>query len=130
MKEKLSLLAELIKVANADGQIREEEKQFLHAIAMQMGVSPQDFLKIFNENIEFIAPALEADRIVQFQRMVLMMSVDRNASLKEVEMVKKLGVKMGLNPSAILTVLNEMHNYPNNMLPPERLIEIFKTHHN
>jgi hypothetical protein len=97
---------------------------------MQMGVTPDEFTRIFNENIEFTPPKLEVDRILQFQRLILVMSVDGFADKKEQQFVKELGVKMGLNPLAIQTVLSEMHNYPNNMLPPERLIEIFKSFHN
>ncbi len=130
MDEKLSLLADLVKLANADNDFREEEQQFIYAIAMQMGVSPQDYTRIFNENINYIPPKLEVERILQFQRLILVMSVDGNASPKEIQLVRQLGLRMGLNPMAVNTVLNEMHNYKNNMLPPNRLIEIFKQYHN
>ena len=130
MEEKLSLLKDLIKVANADGQFREEEQQFIFAIAEQMGVTPKDYTRLFNENIEHKPPVLEIDRIVQFQRIILVMNVDQNVSLNEIKEVQNLGLKMGLHPAAINLVLTEMHNYPNNMLPPARLMEIFKTHHN
>lgn len=130
MDEKLSLLADLVKLANADNDFKEEEQQFIYAIAMQMGVSPQDYTRIFNENITYSPPQLEVDRILQFQRLILVMSVDGNASPKEKQLVKQLGLKMGLNQMAVNTVLNEMHNYKNNMIPPNRLIEIFKQYHN
>jgi len=130
MNEKLSLLADLVKLAKTDKNYREEERQFINAISIQMGVSPKDFTKIFNENIEFTPPKLEIDRILQFQRLILVMSVDGSADEKEQKLIKELSVKMGLNPLAVQTVLSEMHNYPNNMLPPNRLIEIFKSFHN
>jgi uncharacterized tellurite resistance protein B-like protein len=130
MNEKLSLLADLVKLAKIDKEFREEEQQFIYAIATQMGVTQEGFTRVFNENIEFTPPKLEVDRILQFQRLILVMSVDGSANKEEQEFVKKLGVKMGLNPLAIHTVLSEMHNYPNNMLPAERLIEIFKSFHN
>jgi len=130
MKEKLSLLKDLIKIANSDRQFREEEQQFIYAIAQQLGITPKDYMRLFKENIDFVPPQLEVDRIVQFQRLVLMMNVDQNVSLTEVKAVQNLGLKMGLNPVSINQVLTEMHNYPNKMLPPKRLIEIFKIHHN
>jgi hypothetical protein len=37
---------------------------------------------------------------------------------------------MGLNPLAVAEVLDTMTNYPNNMLPPDKLISIFRTFHN
>jgi len=130
MDEKLSLLADLIKLANADGQFKEEEQRFIYAIAQQIGVSPKDYTRLFNEHIKSTPPKLEIDRIVQFQRLVLLMNVDENSNSDEINMIKNLGLKMGLNPIAIKQVLSEMHNYPNKMLPPEKLIEIFKLHHN
>lgn len=130
MKEKLSLLKDLIKIANADGEFREDEQRFIYAIAEQMQITPKDYIRLFNENIDYIPPKLEMDRIVHFQRLVLMMNVDHSVSSSEIKEVQNLGLKMGLHPDAINQVLKEMYDYPNNMLPPERLIEIFKAHHN
>lgn len=130
MEEKLSLLKDLIIVANADGHFREEEQQFIYAIAEQMGITPKEYIRLFKENIEHAPPLLEMDRIVQFQRIILVMNVDQNVSLAEIKQVQNLGLKMGLHPAAINQVLTEMHNYANKMLPPVRLIEIFKAHHN
>jgi hypothetical protein len=95
-----------------------------------MGVAPADYVRLFNENIDFKPPKLEMDRIVHFQRLVLVMNIDQNVSRTEIKEVQNLGLKMGLHPAAINQVLVEMDNYPNKMLPPKRLIEIFKAHHN
>lgn len=130
MEEKLSLLKDLIKIANADGQFREDEQRFIYAIAEQMQITPKDYIRLFKENIAYNPPKLEVDRIVQFQRLILMMNVDQNVSLTEIKEVQNLGLKMGLHPAAINQVLTEMYDYPNKMLPPDRLIEIFKAHHN
>lgn len=130
MNEKLSILSDLIKLAKSDLEFREDEKRFIFAIAKQIGVSPEDFTRLFDKYIEFVPPKLEFERIVHFQRLVLVMSVDGNVSEKELEFVKEIGVKMGLNPMAILTVLKEMKNYPNNMIPADKLISIFQTYHN
>lgn len=130
MEEKLSLLKDLIKIANADGQFREDEQRFIYAIAAQMKITPKDYIRLFKENIAYHPPKLEMDRIVHFQRLILVMNVDQNVSLTEIKEVQNLGLKMGLHPAAINQVLTEMHSYPNKMLPPARLLEIFKAHHN
>ena len=130
MKEKLSLLQDLIKIANADGQFRDDEQRFIFAIAEQMEITPKDYMRLFKENITYSPPKLEMDRIVHFQRLILVMNVDQNVSLTEIKEVQNLGLKMGLHPEAINQVLTEMHDYQNKMLPPARLIEIFKAHHN
>ncbi|MFD1550648.1 TerB family tellurite resistance protein [Putridiphycobacter roseus] len=130
MEEKKSLMKTLIELAEIDGKLIEREYAFLWAIASQLGLSKEKFEELFQEEIPFNPPANEFERIIQFQRMVLMMSVDENASETEVNYVKEMGLKMGLNPMSISNVLLEMKNHPNHMIPPNVLIQIFQRHHN
>ncbi len=130
MEEKKSLMKSLIELAEIDGKLIEREYAFLWAIASQLGLSKEKFDELFQEDIEFNPPANEFERIIQFQRMVLMMSVDENTSETEINYVKEMGLKMGLNPMSISNVLVEMKNHPNNMIPPNVLIQIFQRHHN
>lgn len=128
--EKLGLLAQLVKMAQSDDKIRDVEFQFLLSLAAQMGVTKDEFKRLFEENIQFQPPKLESERIVQFQRLILLMNVDLEIDEKEMEYIKDLGIRMGLHPSATNTVLKEMHDYENKIVPPARLIEIFNTYHN
>ena len=125
-----SLLAELIKVAQADNDVRDIEFQFLLSIASQLGVTVDDFKILFEQYIKFMPPKLEVDRIVQFHRLVLLMNVDLEISHLEINYIKEAGIRMGLNPLAIDQVLNEMNSFPNKIIPPERLLEIFQLYHN
>jgi hypothetical protein len=125
-----SLLAELIKVAQADNDVRDIEFQFLLTIAAQLGVTVDDFKILFEQYIKFMPPKLEVDRIVQFHRLVLLMNVDLETSHLEINYIKEAGIRMGLNPLAIEQVLNEMNSFPNKIIPPERLLEIFQLYHN
>lgn len=129
-KETLSLLTELIKFANADREVRESEHRFLLAIAFQLGISLEEFEGLFEANIEFKPPVLEADRIVQLQRFVLLMNVDKKVHAKELIQIKELGMKLGLHPHAVQQVLEEMHLHEHSLIPAQRLIEIFKVYHN
>lgn len=128
--ERNSLLSELIKMAKADNTIRDVEFQFLLSIASQMGVSKDDFKELFEQYIDFNPPKMEFDRIVQFQRLILLMNVDLEIDIKELEYIKDLGIRMGLNPLATEEVLKIMYEYPNKIVPPEKLIGIFSTYHN
>ena len=129
-KENLSLISELIKLAKVDNDVRAMEFQFLLTIASQIGVTKEEFKKLFEQYIEFLPPKLEGDRIVQFHRLVLLMNVDNETSPSEVQYIREAGMRMGLNPMAISKVLEEMDNYPNKVIPTDRLIEIFKLYHN
>lgn len=130
MKEKLSLLTELIKMAKCDEQHKEEEYQFLLTIANHLGVAKNDFDNLFEEYIEFTPPKSEFERILQFQRLVLLMNIDQEIHKDELKYIKNVGIKMGLNALATNEVLNEMHHYPNKVIPADILIKIFKKHHN
>lgn len=130
MKEKLSLLTELIKLARCDHQVREQEYGFLLTIAQTLDVKREDFDSLFEKYIEFTPPESEFDRILQFHRLVLLMNVDQETSESEIEFLKDTGIRIGLNPMATNRILAEMNNYPNKVIPPDRLIEIFKEHYN
>lgn len=130
LQVKLSILSELVKLANSDKEFRDEEFQFLFVIADQLGVSKEQFRSVFDENIDFTPPTLETDRIIQFQRLVLMMNVDQHISEKELDYLRNAGLRMGLHPRATETVLNKMNDYENNVIPGDELIQIFRTFHN
>ncbi len=130
MKEKLSLLTELIKLARCDHKVREQEYEFLLTIAQSLDISKEDFDSLFKKYIEFTPPKSEFERILQFHRLVLLMNIDKETSDLEVEFLKDIGIRIGLNPMATNQVLTEMNKYPNKVIPPDRMIEIFKEQHN
>lgn len=130
MKEKLSLLTELIKLAQCDHKVREQEYRFLLTIANSLQVSREDFDALFEEHIEFTPPESEFERILQFHRLVLLMNVDQESSDSELEFLRDIGIRLGLNPNATNRVLATMNDYPNKVIPPDKLIEIFKENYN
>ena len=130
MKEKLSLLTELIKLARCDHHLREQEYQFLLTIAQSLEVGKEEFDSLFESYIEFTPPVSEFERILQFHRLVLLMNIDQESSDTELDFLRDIGLRIGLNPAATNKVLVEMNNYPDKVIPPERLIEIFKENYN
>jgi hypothetical protein len=130
MKEKLSLLTELIKLARCDHNVREQEYQFLQTIARSLHVSQEEFDALFENYIEFTPPESEFERILQFHRLVLLMNVDQETSDSELDFIRDIGIRIGLSAHATNRVLDEMNKYPNQVIPPEKLIEIFKAQYN
>ena len=129
-KEKLSLLTELIKLARTDKQLRDEEFNFLYAIARQLEISDDEFKGLFEQYIEFTPPKNELDRIVQFQRLILVMNVDKSVSEEELPHVRNIGIRMGLQPNATNALLRLMGEYENGIIPPDKLISVFRSQHN
>jgi len=130
MKEKLSILTELIKLAKVDMKLGDEEYQFLQVIANLLEIEKEQLDSLILEYVEFTPPPLEVDRILQFQRLVLLANVDMKLDSSELDMLEKAGLKLGLNLEAVKIVLAEMKKNKNGMVPVDRLIKIFKVYHN
>jgi len=130
MNEKLSLLTELIKLAKCDHQLREQEYIFLLSIAQSLHVSKEDFDSLFENYIEFTPPESEFERILQFHRLVLLMNVDQESSKSELDFLRDIGIRLGLSSLATERVLTTMDKFPHKVIPPEKLIEIFKGYYN
>ncbi|MBC2839945.1 TerB family tellurite resistance protein [Robiginitalea sp. SC105] len=130
-REKLSILSEMISFARVDRAIRDAEYDFLLGVSEQLGVHREDFDSLFENKVDKIIPKTQADRILQFHRLVLLMNVDSsNGHPDEIRKLHKIGLRMGLRPSAIEQVLSIMHQYPDKIVPPDVLIGIFKAHYN
>jgi hypothetical protein len=70
------------------------------------------------------------ERIVQFQRMMLLINIDQDVSVEEIEFVRLASIRMGLNPDAVKESLLRMHQFPNSAIPPEDLLRIFSKYMN
>lgn len=129
-KEKLSILSEMISFAKVNNSIKQAEYDFLFNVAQHLEISKKTFDELFEIEVEHIIPKSQAERIVQFHRLVLLMNVDNQQDLIEIKRLHDIGLAMGLPPGAIQQVLSIMHNYPNKIVPPETLIDIFKAYYN
>ncbi|MBM1106417.1 TerB family tellurite resistance protein [Aurantibacter crassamenti] len=129
-EEKLSILSEMIAFAQIDKTIKEPEFSFLLSVAAQLGIERETFDSLLKKSSKHVIPKSQADRILQFHRLVLLMNVDEEQDEVEVSRLHNIGLGMGLPPSAIQQVLSIMHQYPNKIVPPKVLINIFKAHYN
>ena len=130
MDEKLSILSELIKLSKIDKSNKEEEYSFISMIADSLAVSKHQLDMLFTEYAEYIPPKLEIGRITQFQRLILLANVDMEVDKTEKDLIYKAGVRLGIRPESIESVLIKMKDYPGGMIPENELIAIFKTYHN
>lgn len=128
--EKLFLLGQLIRLAKADDHINEPEYEFIYKMAEIFDVSNEELDPLFKEAAEVDMPEMEYDRITQFYRLVLLSKIDLEMDSTEKTILKDMGNRLGLSPGAVHTVIKEMNQSEDTTLPPQRLIEIFKTYHN
>tara|TARA_R110000868_G_scaffold280326_3_gene540400 strand:+ start:16603 stop:17004 length:402 start_codon:yes stop_codon:yes gene_type:complete len=128
--EKLGILSQMIFFAKVDKKIKDSEYDFLLGVANQLEIDKETFDSLFHKKIEKVVLKSEAERILQFHRLVLLMNVDHEQRLEEIEQLHNIGLKFGLPQAAIEQVLTVMHHYPDKVVPPTVLINIFKAYNN
>ncbi|SDB20219.1 hypothetical protein SAMN03097699_0071 [Flavobacteriaceae bacterium MAR_2010_188] len=128
--EKLSLLSEMISFAQTDASIKSIEYKFLLGVAKQLEISRDDFDYLFEHPVTYVHLKSHSERIVQFHRLVLLMNLDKDISKKELVKLYNFGLRMGLSNESISRVLDLMESFPNKIVPPDFLIDIFKVQYN
>jgi len=128
--EKLSLLSEMIAFAQIDANIKSIEYKFLLGVARQLEICQEDFEYLFKHPVTYVHLKSHSERIVQFHRLVLLMNLDQNISEKDLVKLHNFGLRMGLSHESINKVLDVMESFPNKIVPPDFLIEIFKVQYN
>lgn len=129
-KEKLSILSEMIAFAKIDKKVGEPEYNFLLGVAIHLDVDREIFDALFENEAEHVVLKSETERIIHFHRLLLLMNVDKKLLPIEITRIHNIGLGMGLPPSAIDQVLALMHQYPDKIVPPNVLIDIFRAHYN
>lgn len=132
--EKLSLLSEMIAFAKYDKDIKDIEYNFLLGVAKQLEIAREDFEYLIEHPVSYTHLKSHSERIVQFHRLVLLMNIeqehgDGNASSGAIKLYN-FGLRMGLSHESITKVLYLMESFPNKIVPPDVLIDIFKTQYN
>ena len=128
--EKLSLLSEMIAFAKYDKDIKEIEYNFLLGVARQLEISREDFEYLIEHPVMYTHLKSHSERIVQFHRLVLLMNIDSGSSKNGAIKLFNFGLRMGLSHESISKVLYLMESFPNKIVPPDVLIDIFKTQYN
>jgi len=128
--EKLSLLSEMIAFARIDKTLKEIEYNFLLGVAKQLEITREDFDYLLDNPVTHINLKSHSERIVQFHRLVLLMNLDQDISKRELMRLHNFGLRMGLSHESINKVLDLMESFPNKIIPPDFLIDIFKIQYN
>ena len=128
--EKLSLLSEMIAFARIDNNLREIEHKFLLGVAKQLEITREDYDYLLDNPVTHINLKSHSERIVQFHRLILLMNLDKDLTSRDLIRLHNFGLRMGLGHEAINRVLDLMESFPNKIVPPDFLIDIFKTQYN
>jgi hypothetical protein len=128
--EKLSLLSEMIAFARIDKTLKDIEYNFLLGVAKQLEITHEDFDYLLDNPVTHINLKSHSERIVQFHRLVLLMNLGQTITDRELVRLHNFGLRMGLSHESINKVLDLMESFPNKIIPPDFLIDIFKIQYN
>lgn len=125
-EDKISLLSEMIAFAIVDGELHDNEYDFLLLVCTELQIDKPTFLDLFRKRDELTVIKDEFTRILHFYRLALLMHVDAVLHKNEIILIKEIGIKMGLNPSAMKKLLRMMEESPNRLVEPETIIIAFQ----
>jgi uncharacterized tellurite resistance protein B-like protein len=113
-----------------DREISDLELQYMLRIADRLGLSSEDVNRVIKEEIPFSPPIHESTRLVLFHQLLILIYVDGKIDKKELEFLKGLGLKLGLNPYAVSEILEILKNNAEEGIDPKKITEIFKNYNN
>jgi hypothetical protein len=124
--QKISLLSEMISFALVDGELHDKEYDFLFLLSKELQIEKPAFLDLFRQRDKIIPIRNEFERISHFYKLALLMYCDDLIHKSEDVTIHKIGIRMGLNPTAMNRILNMMKLAPNHIVAPEKVICIFE----
>lgn len=129
-KENQCLISDLIVLAKADGVVTPSEMEFIKAIALQLEITDEELQLLFINPLPSTVQKSELDRITHFYKLMLLMNIDQETHEKEILMIRRLGLKMGIRPGVFDQMLSKMNSYENNVIPSKEIMKIFHTYYN
>lgn len=102
----------LVTIAMADGHLDPEEWDLLMRIARRLGMEEEEIKNIKNgfEKVDFVPPKKYEDRVQQVRDLVAVMMIDREINEKELELCKKVALKLNILPQLVDEIISGNQN--------------------
>lgn len=112
MTPKLTQIANLIKLAKADGELDHREVMVIYGVAQKMGVSKLEMDEIIEraDTIETSVPSEESDKIRYFYQLLILATVDSNVDDEEVALLTKIGGELKLDSNKVAKAIHYVVN--------------------
>jgi uncharacterized tellurite resistance protein B-like protein len=100
----------LITIAMADGELDSDEWDLLVAIAKTLGATDNEIktIQARPETIRFIPPKKYDEKVQQVSDLVAVMTVDGHINPREIELCKKLSLKLDILPRIVDDIVSEL----------------------
>lgn len=105
-----SHIKNLICVAMVDGHLDEGEWELLRSIAKIMGLTDDEIKSIKNnpEMVSFVPPKKYEEKVEQIHDLVALMTIDGEINAKELELCKKISLKLDILPQMVDQILEDI----------------------
>lgn len=130
LEEKINLLSEMIAFALVDGELHEDEMSLLHFISQELEIEISEFMRLFFEPKKSVVIKEQFSRVLHFYQLALIMHCDNRLHTSEKIAIKDIGIRMGLCPISMKTILEMMEQSSDNKVDIDVLITIFQHQHN
>ena len=99
----------LVTVALADGQLSPEEWELLVSIADRIGITERETQTIKNnpDAVNFMPPKKYDEKVQQIEDLVAVMTIDREINEKEVELCKKISLRLDVLPQIVDNIIEK-----------------------
>lgn len=105
-----SHIKNLISIAMIDGHLDQGEWELLTSIARVLGMSAEEIESIKNnpESVRFVPPRKYEDKVEQIHDLVAIMTIDGQINAKELELCKKISLKLDILPQMVDQILEDV----------------------
>lgn len=102
----------LITIALADGHLSEDEWELLVYLASRLGMEEEEInaIKENPEAVTFVMPKTHDQRVQQIEDLVLLMSIDHDINPNEIELCKKISLKLDVLPQIVDDIIARRHS--------------------
>jgi spore coat polysaccharide biosynthesis predicted glycosyltransferase SpsG len=109
-EKKLSFFQNLILLALSDGELDEQESDFLLMIGDQLGLSEEDTKHITDNlsSLEFVIPEERLQKTFELQTLVMMMMQDGKLAQKEYNLCREYAGRIGYTEELLDDLINQL----------------------
>ncbi len=116
-------VANLIKIAKADGKLTQEEVIFVKSVAIKLGVSSNEFNEVVLniESVKEETPVTAEGRMNALYDILTMMSLDMDANEEEIKICAHLGELIGFTKEQVDKAIKLSVDNVNNVITKDQI---------
>ncbi|WP_027003166.1 TerB family tellurite resistance protein [Hugenholtzia roseola] len=109
-KKQKSHIKNLLIIAAADGDINEDEQDFLLHVGERLGITREDYVSVlkYPEGVEFYPPSSDRERLDQLIDLVYMMLIDGEIDEDEVYKCRRFANALGFKAQVVDVIVEDI----------------------